>query len=74
MDSPEVNIDSLKYRDSSNDYSTKATMEIWTRLQKEMMLSDDLMDLIDMFAIQEVDLNFYKRVRSDYEKSRRDPR
>jgi len=63
---------SFKHKDHSNNFSQEETFQF--KIQKEMMLSDDLMDLVDMFSAQKVDLNFYKRVRSDYEKSRRDPR
>jgi hypothetical protein len=37
-----------------------------TELKKQRELSEDLMELVDMFATNNVDLDFYKRIRKQY--------
>jgi hypothetical protein len=37
-----------------------------TELKKQRELSEDLMELVDMFATNNVDLAFYKRIRKEY--------
>ena len=37
-----------------------------TELKKQKELSEDLMELVDMFATNNVDLSFYKRIRKEY--------
>ena len=37
-----------------------------TELKKQRDLSEDLMELVDMFATNNVDLAFYKRIRKEY--------
>jgi predicted site-specific integrase-resolvase len=37
-----------------------------TELKKQKELSEDLMELVDMFATNNVDLDFYKRIRKEY--------
>lgn len=37
-----------------------------TELKKQRELSEDLMELVDMFATNNVDLDFYKRIRKEY--------
>jgi hypothetical protein len=37
-----------------------------TELKKQKELSEDLMELVDMFATNNVDLAFYKRIRKEY--------
>ena len=37
-----------------------------SELKKQKDLSEDLMELVDMFATNNVDLDFYKRIRKEY--------
>jgi hypothetical protein len=37
-----------------------------SELKKQRELSEDLMELVDMFATNNVDLSFYKRIRKEY--------